>query len=109
MNTNNSIEDIIGDVDFDPAELKAKYLFERDKRIRPDTTAQYIEVKAEFSNYDKDPYIEATIEREPLTDKVEVVVIGGGFGSLLTAARLREAGFTAKVICRSVSKCRKEL
>ena len=30
--------------------------------------------------------------REPLTDEVEVVVIGGGFGGLLAGARLREAG-----------------
>ena len=30
--------------------------------------------------------------REPLTDEVDVVVIGGGFGGLLAGARLREAG-----------------
>ena len=30
--------------------------------------------------------------RAPLTDEVEVVVIGGGFGGLLAGARLREAG-----------------
>jgi hypothetical protein len=32
------------------------------------------------------------IEREPLTDEVEVLIIGGGFGGLLAGARLREAG-----------------
>ena len=30
--------------------------------------------------------------RAPLNDEVEVIVIGGGFGGLLAAARLREAG-----------------
>ena len=32
------------------------------------------------------------IEREPLTDEVDVLIIGGGFGGLLAGARLREAG-----------------
>ena len=32
------------------------------------------------------------IERAPLFDKVEVAVIGGGFGGLLAGFRLREAG-----------------
>jgi cyclohexanone monooxygenase len=31
-------------------------------------------------------------EREPLTDEVDVIVIGGGFTGLITAARLRESG-----------------
>ncbi len=30
--------------------------------------------------------------RDPLTDAVDVIVIGGGFGGLLAGARLREAG-----------------
>ncbi|WP_133672172.1 MULTISPECIES: NAD(P)/FAD-dependent oxidoreductase, partial [unclassified Rathayibacter] len=32
------------------------------------------------------------VEREPVTDRVEALVIGAGFGGLLTASRLREAG-----------------
>ena len=34
---------------FDPAELKARYLAERDKRLREDGNDQYVEVTAEFS------------------------------------------------------------
>ena len=30
--------------------------------------------------------------RQPLTDDVEVVIIGGGFGGLMAEDRLREAG-----------------
>ena len=30
--------------------------------------------------------------REPLRDRVEVLVVGGGFGGLLAGARLRQAG-----------------
>ena len=95
-----SIEELIGELDFnldeldfEPDKLKAKYLRERDKRLRADGNEQYIEVKADFSRYVDDPYIESEIEREPLTDEVEVVIIGGGFGGLLAGARLREAGF----------------
>ncbi|MCB1693381.1 MAG: NAD(P)/FAD-dependent oxidoreductase, partial [Pseudomonadales bacterium] len=84
---------VIGELDFDPDELKTKYLAERDKRIREDGIEQYVEVTAEFSRYVDDPYVEAGFTREPLFDEVEVVVVGGGFGGLLAGARLREAGF----------------
>ena len=39
-----------------------------------------------------DPYVDPGYTREPLTDTVDVVIIGGGFGGLLAGARLREAG-----------------
>ncbi len=78
---------------FDPDELKAKYLAERDRRIRPDGNDQYTEVVDEFARYDEDPYTER-IERDPVDDEVQVVVVGGGFGGLLMGGRLKEAGFT---------------
>ncbi len=72
--------------------LRARYRAERDKRLRADGNEQYVEVKGDFSHFLEDPYIEAEISRAPLTDEVEVAVIGGGFGGLLAGARLREAG-----------------
>jgi cyclohexanone monooxygenase len=86
------LRELVGDVDFDPTELKTKYLAERDKRLRDDGNEQYIEVEGDFSNYVDDPYVER-VEREPLFDHTEVVIIGGGFGGLLMGGRLREAGF----------------
>ncbi|HBD11766.1 MAG TPA: monooxygenase [Porticoccaceae bacterium] len=80
------------DLDFDPEALRQKYLEERDKRIRPEGASQYQEVTGDFSKYVDDPYIEDEIAREPLTDEVEVIIVGGGFGGLLAGARLREAG-----------------
>ena len=77
---------------FDPASLKKKYLAERDKRPRTDGNEQYREIKGDFAHYLDDPYVEPGFTRAPLTDDVEVVVIGGGFGGLLAGARLREAG-----------------
>jgi len=78
-------------VDFDPDALRDKYREERDKRLRADGNEQYLEVVGDFARYLVDPYV-APFEREPLTDEVEVVVVGGGFGGLLAGARLREAG-----------------
>ncbi len=87
------LRELVGDIDFDPAEIKARYLAERDKRLREEGNEQYIEVAGDFSNYVDDPYVER-FDREPLFDDVEVVIIGGGFGGLLMGGRLREAGFT---------------
>ena len=80
------------ELDFDPDRLKAKYRAERDKRLRDDGNEQYREIAGEFARYLDDPYVEPGFTRAPLTDEVEVVVVGGGFGGLLAGARLREAG-----------------
>ncbi|HVM51717.1 MAG TPA: NAD(P)/FAD-dependent oxidoreductase [Acidimicrobiales bacterium] len=78
-------------VTFDPDALRERYREERDKRLRADGNEQYVEMAGEFARYLEDPYV-APIEREPLTDEIDVVVVGGGFGGLLAGARLREAG-----------------
>src|SRR5487761_65312 len=77
---------------FDPEALHARYLAERDKRLRADGNEQYREIKGEFAHYLDDPYVPQGFSRAPLTDEVDVVVVGGGFGGLLAGARLREAG-----------------
>jgi cation diffusion facilitator CzcD-associated flavoprotein CzcO len=80
------------ELDFDPEALRARYREERDKRIRSDGNEQYVEVKGDFSRYIDDPYVDPGFTRAPLTDTVDVLIIGGGFGGLLAGARLREAG-----------------
>ena len=71
--------------------LRARYRAERDKRLRADGNEQYLEVTGIFEHYVEDPYV-APVEREPLTDEVEVAFIGGGFAGLVTGARLKQAG-----------------
>ncbi|MGC1808807.1 MAG: NAD(P)-binding domain-containing protein, partial [Candidatus Binataceae bacterium] len=78
-------------LDFDPDALREKYKQERDKRVRTDGNAQYVEVDGKFAHYLDDPYVKP-LDRAPLTDEVDVVVIGGGFGGLLAGARFHEAG-----------------
>ncbi len=80
------------DLGFDPDALREKYAVERDKRLRNDGNEQYQEVKGDFVKYVDDPYIDEKIEREPLHDEIDVAILGGGFGGLLAAVRLREAG-----------------
>ncbi|WP_424571106.1 flavin-containing monooxygenase [Streptomyces sp. CH-036] len=79
----------------DPHELAAlreRYRLERERRVRPDGAAQYRDADAEFGYYAADPYTEGPAERAPLHDLVDVAVIGGGFGGILTGARLRQQG-----------------
>ncbi|MBV1930634.1 MAG: NAD(P)/FAD-dependent oxidoreductase [Porticoccaceae bacterium] len=77
---------------FDPEVLRTKYRAERDKRIRPEGFGQYQAAAGDFSNFIEDHYVEPGFTREPLKDEVEVAIIGGGFGGLLSGARLRQAG-----------------
>lgn len=78
--------------DFDADAMRERYLLERDKRIRPEGNEQYVNVEGPFARYLDDPYVDDSIEREPLTDECDVVVIGGGFGGLQTSARLVQSG-----------------
>ena len=99
MQIHEDIATIVGEIDFDPDALHEKYLAERDKRLREDGIGQYVEVKAEFSHYVEDPYVEPGFTREPVFDEVEFTIIGGGFGGLMMGARLRDAGFeTIRVV-----------
>src|SRR5207248_516494 len=43
-------------------------------------------------HYVDDPYVEPGFTRAPIVEELEALVIGGGFGGMMAAARLREAG-----------------
>jgi cyclohexanone monooxygenase len=79
------------DLGFDPDALRAKYRAERDKRLKTEGNQQYVEAAGDFAHYVDDPYV-ARIERASVNEAVDVLVIGGGFGGMLAAARLIEAG-----------------
>ncbi|GAA5085119.1 NAD(P)/FAD-dependent oxidoreductase [Thermocatellispora tengchongensis] len=71
--------------------LRAKYREERDKRIRPDGSDQYIAPTGRFAHWKDDPYT-PWVEREPITEHVTLAMVGGGFAGLCVGARLRDAG-----------------
>jgi cyclohexanone monooxygenase len=76
---------------FDKRALRKKYAEERDKRIRPEGNDQYLKLRGQLSYYLEDPYMPVK-QREPKRDHVTFAFIGGGFGGLVTGARLKEAG-----------------
>ena len=76
----------------DPVNLRAKYRAERDKRMRPEGIGQFIAMKGALARMKHDPCIEPAPSREPLSDEIDVAVVGCGFGGLLAGAHLRKAG-----------------
>lgn len=76
-------------------DIKKKFAEERDLRLgyRPEGTSQFTsDLTGDLAGYAVDPFGGEAPAREPLSDEVEVLIIGGGFSALLTSARLREAG-----------------
>ena len=79
--------------DFDPAALKAKYLAERDKRLRADANEQYVEMTGASARYLEAPYIDQPLARPAPADEKYVGVIGGGFAGPLAGAGQVEEPF----------------
>lgn len=78
--------------DIDLPALREKYRREREKRLRPEGSQQYIELVDDFAGfYEIDPY-SPDLLREPISADIDVAVLGGGFGGLLCAAHLKKAG-----------------
>jgi cation diffusion facilitator CzcD-associated flavoprotein CzcO len=77
---------------FDPRVVRAKYLAERDKRLVPGRAAIRDLTHDEYvAGYRVDPFT-PHLEREPVADDPDVVIVGGGIAGLLAGAHLRKAG-----------------
>ncbi len=89
------LHNLFPDLDFDPEALREKYRHERDRRVRDDGEAQYVEAAEEFAHYaNDDPYADPAFTRDTLDIDLDVAVIGAGFSGLMAAARLKERGIT---------------
>lgn len=78
------------DVDIDA--LREKYRLERQKRLRKEGSKQYIETDDGYAGFaEVDPHT-PYVERDPISSDIDVAVLGGGFGGLLTGAYLKKAG-----------------
>ena len=71
--------------------IRDRYRLERERRLAGPGERVYRDIQDGFAHLAADPYGSAP-PRAPLTDEVEVLVVGGGFGGLLCAARMRQAG-----------------
>jgi cation diffusion facilitator CzcD-associated flavoprotein CzcO len=77
---------------FDPEAIRAKYLAERDRRLVPGRTdIRDLTRDERFAHFRDDPFTPVT-PRDPVSDEVDVVIVGGGIAGLVAGARLREAG-----------------
>ena len=77
---------------YDPEAVRAKYLAERDKRLVPGRAdIRDLRTDEHFARYRDDPFT-PVIERDPVADDVDVVIVGGGIAGVLAGAHLRKAG-----------------
>ena len=77
---------------YDPEEVRARYLAERDKRLVPGRSEiRDLEHEDAFARYRDDPFT-PMVERDPVVDETDVVVLGGGIAGILVGAELRRAG-----------------
>jgi len=79
----------------DPSSIeaaKARYEAERAKRLRDEGLAQYESLSEH--HLDRDPWADPDFARDPITEEVDVVVLGGGFAGLLTGINLVKRGIT---------------
>ena len=72
--------------------VHAKYLAERDKRLVPGRAAIRDLTRDEhFARFRADPFT-PRVEREPVVEGVDVVIVGGGIAGVVAGANLRKAG-----------------
>ncbi len=76
----------------DAETLQRKYDEEKRKRLREDGEKQYIDASGDYEDFEKDPFVKVPLERKAASEDIDVAVIGGGFGGLITAIKLRKAG-----------------
>jgi cation diffusion facilitator CzcD-associated flavoprotein CzcO len=77
---------------YDPEAVRAKYLAERDKRLVPGRAdIRDLRTDDHFARYRDDPFA-PVVERHPVADDVDVVIVGGGIAGVTAGARLRQAG-----------------
>ena len=88
------------DLPFDPEALKRKYIEERDKRLKYGQALggidqyRFMEENGSLAHYLRDPWVKPGFQRNAVDEKVDVLIIGGGYGAQLVAVRLIEAGVT---------------
>ncbi|MEY2942313.1 MAG: hypothetical protein RLY97_327 [Pseudomonadota bacterium] len=80
------------ETELDIPTLRAKYYAERDKRINEARSDQYVQPKGEFAdNYAHDPHKDV-VPRDALSEDLDVAVLGAGWGGIMSAYHLTQAG-----------------
>ncbi len=75
--------------------MREKYRQERDKRLNSGGQEQYVHVAGSLNEiYAVDPHMPVA-ERAPIVEELDVAILGAGFGGILAAHHLTNAGVTS--------------
>ncbi|HMN43614.1 MAG TPA: NAD(P)/FAD-dependent oxidoreductase [Povalibacter sp.] len=81
-------------VDVDIPSLREKYRLERERRLRKDGQTQYFRPAGDVAaNYAADPHTPVE-PRAPISEDLDVVILGAGWGGIMAAYHLTQAGVT---------------
>ncbi|WP_344769975.1 NAD(P)/FAD-dependent oxidoreductase [Aeromicrobium panaciterrae] len=72
--------------------LRERYTNERLRRENPSQLGQFIAVEDDLEQLGEDPYINEPLVRDALTETVDVLIVGAGFGGQLAAVHLQKRG-----------------
>ncbi|HEV2362965.1 MAG TPA: NAD(P)/FAD-dependent oxidoreductase [Caulobacteraceae bacterium] len=78
----------------DPEKLKRKYAEERDKRLNSSVGRKYTLAKDYDQKLTQDLWRKRPVNRAPITQEVDVLVVGGGMSGIMTSVRLMQNGVT---------------
>jgi cyclohexanone monooxygenase len=78
--------------DLDLEAVRDKYRRERDKRIRPEGTDQFNFAEGRFSHFEEDPYADPPAPRDPIKEDIDLLIVGGGFGGLISSVTALDNG-----------------
>jgi hypothetical protein len=85
-------------ISFDPKALKERYVEERDKRLREAKALggldqfQLVETDGPFADYLQDPWADRAFNRAPVTEDLDVLILGGGYSAQIVASKLLMRG-----------------
>jgi len=75
--------------------MRERYRRERDKRIRIEGQKQYVRPIGDFAdNYEADPHMRV-VRRGPLSEDIDVAILGAGWSGVLAAHHLMQAGINS--------------
>jgi cation diffusion facilitator CzcD-associated flavoprotein CzcO len=74
--------------------MREKYRQEREKRLRPDGQTQYFRPTGKVvASYAADPH-KPVEPRDPISEEIDVIILGAGWGGIMSAYHLSQAGVT---------------
>jgi cyclohexanone monooxygenase len=84
--------------------LQKRYLHERNKRLRPEGSAQYVKTTGEdWEDFNRTYTYPPARRRERISEEVDAAILGAGFAGMLAAVRFKEAGISDLRIIESGS------